>query len=248
MEQPKMKVITASKINGYFVAADWGPRAETPEAIAVRFFRMIDAFKQIDPVFHHWVYERRNDLDARRDDFADYIKKNIERDDFGVVMPNAGYWFGARTEGQPRNRVFAVRCHVGSNIDRPAENRVILEEGAMVEPSPELHSYRIFHSALLAIVDAWNPATVEANCLWLGQRKKYDFPFRPAWMRYLCSALARQATPPARALVEHLPDGGLLLSATDETFDVDNPQHVSAAEEIAAALAPLKRKIPSPQT
>jgi hypothetical protein len=93
---------------------------------------------------------------------------------------------------------------------------------------------------LLAIADAWEPTTIEANCGWLVQRKTYDAHFRPAWMRYLCPTLAQEAKPPSCAIVECLPNGGLLLFATEQTFDVDNPRHVAAAEEIAAALAPLR--------
>ena len=231
-------VITETPINGYFITAEWGPREETPDDLAKRFFRMIDAFEQIDPVFAFWSSGRK-ELKSCRARFAEIIEKKIERDDWGAVIPTAGYWFGALTEGQPPSRDFAVRCHAGSSIKSPPGNDVILEQSTMVQPAPELHSYRIFRAALLAIVDAWEPTSVEANCLWLVQRKKYDLPFRPAWMRYLCSDLARQANPPASAMVEHLPNGGILLSATDQTFDVDNPQHVAVAEEIAAALAPL---------
>jgi hypothetical protein len=239
-EQAKMKVITTTRINGYFITAEWGPRAETPDELAQRFFRMIDAFKQIDPVLRLWVYDRRNELDTHRDDFANFIAERIARDDFGVITPNAGYWFGARSpDSQSEDRCFAVNCHAGSSIDRPSENDVVFSESTMFRPAPEMHSYHIFRSALLAIVDSWNPVSVEANCNWLVQRKKYDFPFWPAWIRYICPELAQKAKPPASALIERLPDGGLLLFATKETFDVDNPQHVAAAEDIAAALAKL---------
>jgi hypothetical protein len=44
---------------------------------------------------------------------------------------------------------------------------------------------------------------------------------------------------PAPVLVEHLPNGGLLMSATAETFDIENPSHMAAARSIAAAIAPL---------
>ena len=37
----------------------------------------------------------------------------------------------------------------------------------MVQPALEMHSHRIFRAALLAVVGAWDPITVEANCLWL---------------------------------------------------------------------------------
>jgi hypothetical protein len=59
-------------------------------------------------------------------------------------------------------------------------------------------------------------------------------------MRYLCPALARQAKPPPSAIVEHLPNCGILLSAAEQTFDVNNPQQVAAADEIASALALLR--------
>jgi hypothetical protein len=243
MRSSALKEITTTETNGYFITAYWGPRAETPEELAKRFFLMIDAFKQIDPALRLWIYGRRNDLDAHREDFAKFIAKTIERDDWGVVMPNAGYWFDANSpDSQARDRRFVVNCHAGSSIDRPSENKITFSQSTMFQPAPDLHSYRIFHWALAAIVAAWDPVTVEANCYWLVDRtRKGAFPFRPAWMRYLCPALARQATPPASAWVEHLPSGGLLLSATQGTFDVDNPRHVAAAEEIAAALTDLDR-------
>lgn len=45
--------------------------------------------------------------------------------------------------------------------------------------------------------------------------------------------------PPAPVIVERLANGGLLMSATTQTFDVENPAHMAAAREIAAAIAPL---------
>lgn len=241
------EITTTTKTNGYFITAYWGPRAETPAELANRFFLMTDALKQVDPALRLWIYGRRNDLDAHRSVFAVFIAKKIERDDFGVIMPDAGYWFGASSpDSQARDRRFVVNCHAGSSIDNPSENKVTFKQSTMFQPATDLHSYRIFHLALAAIVAAWDPVTVEANCSWLVDRtRKDDFAFRPAWMRYLCPALARQATPPASALVEHLPHGGLLLSATDETFDVDNPRHVAIAEEIATALSPLDRSLKS---
>ena len=45
--------------------------------------------------------------------------------------------------------------------------------------------------------------------------------------------------PPAQVIVGRLANGGLLMSATTQTFDVENPAHMAAAREIAAAIAPL---------
>jgi len=45
-----------------------------------------------------------------------------------------------------------------------------------------------------------------------------------AWMSYVAAALASLFTPPPTAIAERTPQGGLLLSATQETFRVDNPR------------------------
>ena len=40
-------------------------------------------------------------------------------------------------------------------------------------------------------------------------------------------------------MVERRPNGGLLMAATDATFDVDNPAHMAVARDIERAGAPL---------
>ncbi|WP_219321841.1 Imm52 family immunity protein [Methylovirgula sp. HY1] len=60
-------------------------------------------------------------------------------------------------------------------------------------------------------------------------------------MQYLSAPLARLITPPQTAIVDHLPNGGLLMSATTETFKVDNPTHLAVARDIAAATEPLNK-------
>ena len=118
---------------------------------------MINSFRRIDPIFSPWVYGRNTELETLRGDFAESIAKNIQRDDFGEVTPDGGYWFHAGTEGQPRDRRFSVFCHVGMNLSGVTRNTVILKGSALVKSAAETHSYPIIHSALLAIVDAWAP-------------------------------------------------------------------------------------------
>jgi hypothetical protein len=60
-------------------------------------------------------------------------------------------------------------------------------------------------------------------------------------MQYLSPPLARLVTPPATSVNDYLPNGGLLMSATNETFRVDNPSHMAVARDIAAATAPLNK-------
>lgn len=55
----------------------------------------------------------------------------------------------------------------------------------------------------------------------------------------LSSRLAPRVTPPASAIVEHRPNGGLFLAATDEIFETANPKHLAVSRAIEAALRPL---------
>jgi hypothetical protein len=89
------------------------------------------------------------------------------------------------------------------------------------------------------MVDAWEPVRGCATSRQLSQFDKSDSYFPPAWIQYLCPWLAEKITPPSTVLSEHLPNGGLLMSATTETFDIDNSAHLSAARDMAAAMAPL---------
>jgi hypothetical protein len=46
-------------------------------------------------------------------------------------------------------------------------------------------------------------------------------------------------TPPISAIVEHTSQGGIVMAATKDRFDVTNPDHLSAAREIETAIAPV---------
>lgn len=74
-------------------------------------------------------------------------------------------------------------------------------------------------------------------------RKKAVFEDRPgvSWMLYLPHALAAAQVPEARALIPVMRDGQqqgtIIVSVTDEVFDVNNPAHVKAANDIEIRLA-----------
>jgi len=63
---------------------------------------------------------------------------------------------------------------------------------------------------------------------------------RIGWMSYAAPRFAPLITPPPSAIAERTAQGGLLLSATQETFRVDNPAHLAAAQDILKALAPFE--------
>ena len=232
-----------SESKSYYIGASWEQRAETPEELAARFLRMIDSLKEIDPVFSLWTCgtKRPEKLEEVRDRYADEIAAGITRDDWREPLPADGYRFGAHTRDTPKDRSFYVTCKGGSIIKRSFTNSVTLATDAATgsRPDAEVVSYRVFRPALLAIVDAWDPVRARATSFPLIKSYTGDSVFPPVWIQYLCPWLARKITPPSTVLVEHLPNGGLLMSATTETFDVDSPKHLSAAQDMAAAMAPL---------
>ncbi len=230
--------------NGCFILSKWEGRAETPDELAARFLRMIDSFEQIDPLFSLWTCgaRRPTKLETVRDRYAKEIAAGIEKDDWGIPIPIAGYWFGAFTRDIPDSRCFAVNCTAGSILKTPFPNKILFTTSPMDSSlEPDVVSYRIFRPALLAIVDAWDPVKAAAYPDDLNKFNDGSSFFPAAWIQYLCPGLAGKITPPSTALVEYLPNGGLLMSATTETFDVDNPQHLAAARDMGAAMALLDR-------
>lgn len=63
--------------------------------------------------------------------------------------------------------------------------------------------------------------------------------FKMAWISYLSPRFAPLVTPPASAIVDHTAQGGIVMTATEDRFDVTNPAHLAAAREIEAAIAPV---------
>ena len=62
-----------------------------------------------------------------------------------------------------------------------------------------------------------------------------------SWMTYLSEFFAQMMTIPKDVFVEKVPDGGIMLCAAKEDFDVTNPQHMAAARSLRDALSPLNK-------
>jgi hypothetical protein len=228
----------------HFIKGSWGAREETPERLAARFLRMIDILAGIDPAFRSWDchYRRPKTLESLRDRFAEEVAANIEGNGSGTTWPEAGYRIGAFTRDEPEGRSFGISCRVGATMtENPFPNEATMATFGRRNPDPDIVSFRVTRAAVLAIVDAWEPADVAVFSNLLFLRNPKGGHFRKAWIQYLCPWLAEKITPPSTALVERLPDGGLLMSATTENFEVSNPQHLAVATDIAAAMAPIER-------
>ena len=197
MSDPKWEEVKTTDSKEYYIRASWEGRAETPDELAPRFLRMMDAFAQIDPVFARWTCgaKRRKNLEMVRDRYASEIAAGIELDDWGEPTPVCGYWFGAITRDTPRNRSFAVLCNAGATLKSAFPNHVKFSTSSLADPQPDADviSYRVFRPALLAIVDAWEPVRAGAYSQQLIQLNESASCFPAAWIQYLCPGSPRKS-------------------------------------------------------
>jgi hypothetical protein len=119
-------------------------------------------------------------------------------------------------------------------------------------PDPALVTFPLFKAALLAINTNWPPCWACAYAYRMGFDKSPLFPgaelfpfsvFHIPWLGYLSSPLASGLEPPPEILTERTPDGGLLMSATEERLDPTVPEHWRRARMIAEIM--IARKLDS---
>ena len=124
------------------------------------------------------------------------------------------------------------------------DNLVTVEFPALEPANAALINFDVFRATLLILAHTWNATWVNARPYALSgflpsfKQKPPTPSFHGGWITYLAAPFAAKIAPPRSAICEQA-DGGLLMSATQETFRVDNPVHVAVARDIDAALAPI---------
>ncbi|HEX7968828.1 MAG TPA: Imm52 family immunity protein [Stellaceae bacterium] len=232
----------------YSAVAYWGPRPQSPEACVAPFLRMLEALSAIDPVFGNWTFlgpTKGTPLaPLGKDDIARLIAEGVSREDDGTPFPQAGYQFGASNGRKRTGRGVKVRIHAGTSF---AANYLINLAHLMTEPLDEanasLINLKILRPAMLALASAWDTTWCQVSPWGIEALETQPRPRRPllglAWMTYISPRFAPMVTPPRSAIVERLPDGALLMIATEDRFDATNPAHLAVARDIEAALAPI---------
>lgn len=233
------------KLEGYSIQAFWGPRRESPASIARRFLTLVDSLTPIDPAFGNWICAVDDEpvkLDLIRNAMAQFVESHVTRADDGDPTPISGYHFFAVNTYNHTPRSFGIYINAGSwasSIYTPGYiNYADIGTSDFATPDPAILTFHIFRGALLALVDAFDVTFCNAYPDTILKLWK-DRHFRPGWINYVSARFAPLVTPPKSAIVEYQPNGGLLMSATDETFVTSNPQHLAVARDIEAALAPL---------
>jgi hypothetical protein len=208
----------------------------------------LDGLNRIDPiVFSNWQVMdfpaiESLPLATARPRIAAIIDNNVSRDDFGKPEPDDGYSAGASTGDTLGPRRMSLRISAGGTD--AGETDLKAGEYNMF-PDPAVVTYPVFKGALLAINAIWPPVWACAYAL----RMDYDkvplipgaalFPysrFHIPWLAYLSAPLAAGLEPPPEIKTERTPDGGLLMSATEERLDPTDPEHLRRARILAQTM------------
>ena len=125
-------------------------------------------------------------------------------------------------------------------------DEIMLHVGGILNPTdPLILKYSLFREALLATSAIWQPTWACVAAI----RRHYaeepivtgaplfpDSAFHIPWIAYVSPARAVGLPLPAEIRTERAPDGGLLLTATDEPLDPTNPAHLRGARIVAETM------------
>jgi len=230
----------------YIIQAYWGSRREAPAQCGERFWRMLEFLAAVDPLFSDWKFFNGDKFlpmpEASGDELTDLIASCVDRADDGYPVPISGYWFGAGTRTGTKTSL-TLTLRVGCYIPDPPflANTAELLTLPLNDENAKFITFPTFKSALLAIAAAWDATCCAAypwNLIPLWREAGWDEPaLRMAWITYLSPRYAPMVTPPRSAIVEYPPQGGIVMIATKDRFEIANPAHLAVAREIAAAVA-----------
>jgi len=238
-------LITQITSPAYHIHASWGPRTETPDVIAARFLVCVDRLKQVHPAYDDWISDdvngRSKKLNVLRSDLPAAIAAKVARADDGDPTPIYGYRASAINSMKRGPHSLSLKTKAGAWVTSGYFcNSAEIGTGYQVVPEPTIIAYPAFKAALLALVESFDATYCSAYPVKILNFADKTRHLRIGWMSYVAPRFASLITPPPSVIAERTAQGGLLMSATEETFRVDNPAHLAAAQDILRALAPFE--------
>jgi hypothetical protein len=221
----------------------------TPDWLGPNFLTTLDALTRIDPnIFRGWqvgeLYKMKGiPLAVARPRIAEIISRNVGRDDFGDPEPDRGYSAVALTSSVTESRQMSFEA--ATHGAEWAGDLQLMAGDLMVPPDPAIVTYPLFRAALLAINEIWQRPWGCAQAFRVGYAEVPLFPgadlfpysrFHIPWIAYLGPSLLQGFAPAPDIKAEQTPDGGLLMSATEERLDPTNPEHLRRARILAQIL------------
>jgi hypothetical protein len=247
----------------YFIRSGWKGRVESPAALGAKFVMTLDGLSRIDPMFANWELAAAFDsptvpLDEARSNIAGLIEDCVSRDDFHEPDPYFGYHPKALAGDSRDARSVIFGLDAGGGHD--GSTNLTFGFYFDVPPNLSIVTYPLCKAALLAINATWQApwacaqafgSAIVETTIDLGgvQGTRIDsiaplpsdptFPssiFHVPWIAYLAKEFTAGLKLPPEILTERTRDGGLLMTATKERLDPDNPEHARRARILAEAL------------
>lgn len=221
-------------------------RRETPAVIGAKLLDTLDALARIDPLFADWTVPENPTMTSwplavARPRIAAIVENNVVRNKRKEPQPESGYGFITVAENAIPSRMVKLFIHGGS----PDRDELMLLVGDPLYPTdPAIVKYSLFREALLATSTIWRPAWAVVAAKWLYSKAPTSpggpqFPrsaFHIPWLAYLSPARSLRFALPADIRTERAPDGGLLMTTTEEPFDPTNPEHLRGARNLAETM------------
>jgi hypothetical protein len=248
----------------FSIHSKWHGRVESPAAIGAKLLKTIDALSRIDPVFSNWLISdypnpssgdpdtdglniKAIPLEAARRRIAEIVENHVVRGDAHEPDPDCGYRAFATTSEISSPRGANVSVNAGGKYNGGTD----FGFGRYTWRPPDLTivTYPLYKAALLAINTVWRAPWACAQAFRCGTisvpgveilpglvATRIDSVARVPWIAYLSAEHATGITLTRDILTERTPDGGLLMSATTDRLDPDNPEHVRRARIIAETM------------
>jgi hypothetical protein len=236
--------------------------SDDPALLGEKFVRTLNALTRTSSsIFANWeltnlAAKTSMPLTTALSSIGSLIENNVVRDDSGMPEPYHGYNAVAFTGEVAKSRHISLWVKAGGQSDGYAW----LQTGYWKVPAdPAIVTYSIFKAALLAINAIWPPpwacayafksnytmVTVHGGAGYKLESRPLlpedptfpESPFHIPWLAYLSTELATGlALPSPEILTERTPDGGLLMVATEDRLDPDNPEHRRRARILAEIM------------
>lgn len=233
----------------------------SPRSIGDRLIRTLDALTESVPtIFTNWEVtdlptRSSVPLAAARSRIGAMVENNVARGELGEPDPDYGYDVWAFTRVEDRSR----EIHLWIKAGGKHAGHVWLQTGAYGFPVDlSIVTFPTFKAALLALVANWALPWSSAHAFrsnvamapvhggagyklesrpMLPQEPTFPrSPFEIPWIGYLSAALSAGLRLSPEIATERTPDGGLLMIATEDRLDPDNPDHLRRAHIIAETM------------
>lgn len=245
------------------VSAYWRSREQTLQSLADSFKRQVEVLRSFRPAFAHWfcIDPVPGLTAADQEYFDDKPFEELRGGDLVKLMIDYTRVINRDAE-EPSGRSFYLTVSTNDSLKGATEDVLLSLKGSyqsrlsplpceimfvvnnLNEPPPDLRSHAFFQRILGSFIEIWRPDLVSVGPPILSNLLGFpNPPFRGAWIVALPSHLADMTTLPTTTYNERRPNGWLVMSATKEPFDIDNPEHIACARAIGDAIAPLNEII-----